>query len=61
MGPLLSSGFGAAIFLAFLVGLFDLGSGFFVPTRKSSKPARAGTLGAVEMTIRGEPAFGRAY
>jgi hypothetical protein len=67
--------------------LFDLNARFFVPTRASLTPARAGavkvgrctnlaagsafarphldsfehdgTLGAIGMTIRGEPAFGR--
>jgi len=67
--------------------LFDLKARFFVPTRSSARPSRAGavkvgrctnlstcfalarpyldsfehdgTLGAVGMTIRGEPAFGR--
>jgi hypothetical protein len=67
--------------------LFDLKAGFFIPTRSSARPSRAGavkvgcrtnfstcfalarpyldsfehdgSLGAVGMTIREEPAFGR--
>src|ERR1700730_6300372 len=82
MGSLLSSGFRAAIFLAFLIG-------FFVPdpqyckagARRSCKgwpshqpfyalcacqanldsSEHGRTLDAVGMTIRGEPACGRAY
>jgi hypothetical protein len=70
------------------VSLFDLKARFFIPTRSSARPSRAGavkvgrrtglstcfalarpyldsfehdgTLGAVGMTIRGEPAFGAA-
>src|ERR1700747_3907314 len=69
------------------VSLFDLKARFFVPTRSTPRPSRAGAvkvgrctslstcfalarpyldsfehagpLGAVRMTIRGEPAFGR--
>ena len=69
------------------VSLFDLKARFFVPTRSSARPSRAGavkvgrytnlstrfafarpyldsfehdgTLAAIGMTIRGEPAFGR--
>ena len=45
MGPFFSSGFSAAIFLAFLtVSLFDLESRFFAPTRSIAKPARAGAV-----------------
>jgi hypothetical protein len=88
MGLYLSRSFGrAAHLLPSSVSLFDLKARFFVPTRDSARPARAGavkvgrrtnlsacsalarphldssehdrTLGAVGMTIRGEPAFGR--
>jgi len=76
-----------ACFCPSSVSLFDLKARFFVPTRSSARPSRAGavkvgrctnfstcfalarpyldsfehdgTLGAVGMTIRGEPAFGR--
>ena len=76
------------IFFPSSVSLFDLKARFFVPTRSSARPSRAGAvkvgrranlaacstlarphtltasstmapLGAVGMTIRGEPAFGR--
>ena len=43
MGPFLSSGFRAA-YLSFLIGLFDLKSRFFAPTRSIAKPARAGAV-----------------
>jgi len=87
MGLFLSRSFRAAPLSFFIVSLFDLKARFFIPTRASLTPARAGavkvgrrtnlaacsafarphldsfehdgTLGAIGMTIRGEPAIGR--
>src|SRR6476620_2154058 len=88
MGASFVKGFGTThVFVLRQVSLFDLKARFFVPTRSSARPSRAGavkvgrctnlstcfalarpylysfehdgTLGAVGMTIRGEPAFGR--
>src|SRR5262245_48693436 len=87
MGLRLSRRLGNATHVFLSVSLFDLKARFFIPTRSSAKPSRAGAvkvgrqtnpstcfalarpnldsfehdgpLGAVGMTIREEPAFGR--